>query len=432
MPSVVVTGAQWVDDGKGDIIDILTSQAPRVVHGQGANNAGHTFVHDSEEDKLHLIPSGILHPHTQYFIGAGTVLDPEVLIQEIESLIACDIDLSNRLWISPAAPIIFPYHRILDTLLEQKKGNRSIGTTGGGIGPCSADEAKGLGICLGELIRPDIFAKALKSVLSIKNEELVKIYGEEKLSFQEIYNQYSNYASILEPYVSSVEERLKDRIESDQNVLFEGAQGTFSDITLGTYPLVTSSNTLAGGICSSAGVGPKRLHQTMGVTKAYTTRVGNGPLPSEINDNEAFIVHEGSKVTTGRKRRVGWFDAVLAKTAGRLNGLNSIALTKLDLLDHLKQIKICVGYSIEGNTYHHLPSLAEDLEKTLPIDQTVPGWRRSTSHLPRYQELPSSSKNYLQLIKQFCGIPVSMISLGPECERTIILEDLFAKKECYR
>ena len=432
MPQVILIGAQWGDEGKGKIIDILTAQAKHVVRAQGGNNAGHTVIIDQEEYKLHLIPFRILHPHTHCYIGAGTVIDPEVLIQEIEALENRGIHIKGRLWISPSAHIIFPYHRTLDLLLEQKKGERSIGTTGRGIGPCYADKASRLGIRMGELIRPDIFGRVLKSVLYLKNEELTKLFGAEKMNYDDIYKKYSHYAETLKPFISDVEKMINQAIDNKENVLFEGAQGTFLDISLGTYPFVTSSNTIAGGICAGAGVGPTRIDHTIGVIKAYTTRVGNGPLPTEVQEEESFLDHHQAReygTTTGRKRRIGWFDAVLARTAVQLNGIDSIALTKLDILDSIENIKICVGYQIHGMRLDHMPCLSEDLEKIVPIYETVPGWKTSTSHIENYNDLPENAKNYLMRIENLCGAPISMISIGPERERTIILKDVFVVKD---
>lgn len=429
MPSVILVGAQWGDEGKGKIIDILTAKAQHVVRPQGGNNAGHTIIVGDQEYKLHLIPSGILHLHTQCYLGAGTAIDPDVLLQEIDSLQSRGIPVKGRLWISPAAHIIFPYHRILDQLLEQRKGERSIGTTGRGIGPCYADKANRLGIRIGDLIRPDIFPKILKSVLALKNDEIVKLYGGERLSYDEILLHFTQIAEILKFYVLNVEETINYALDHDENVLFEGAQGTFLDISLGTYPYVTSSNTIAGGLCAGAGIGPSRIDHTIGIVKSYTTRVGNGPLPSE---EEFLLNHEMAReygTTTGRKRRIGWFDAVLAKTAVRLNGLQSIALTKLDILDHLDPIKICVAYQFNGKRYDHLLPNTEDLDKVLPIYETVPGWKTSTSHIDHYEDLPENAKNYLKKIEELCKVPISLISLGPEREKTILLKDVFNSKE---
>lgn len=428
MPSVIVVGAQWGDEGKGKIIDCLTDKAAHIVRAQGGNNAGHTILIGKEEYKLHLIPSGILHPHTQCYIGAGTVLDPEVLIQEIQSLESRGYQLKGRLWISAAAHVIFPYHRQIDTLLEKKKGSRSIGTTGRGIGPCYADKANRLGIRMGELIRTDVFPTTLKDVMHLKNDELKQMYGAQPLSYDAVLQQYTQFAQILSPYVASFEHDLYKAIKNNENVLFEGAQGTFLDITSGTYPFVTSSNTVAAGICAGAGVGPSHIHHTLGVVKAYTTRVGNGPLPSEVREEEAFLDHRQARefgTTTGRKRRVGWFDAVLVNAAIGLNGLQSMALTKLDILDNLAEIKICTGYKCRGKVQHHLPAVAEDFGLLEPIYETLPGWKSPTHHATKYEELPDNAKRYLQRLETLCGIPISLISVGPEREHTMILRDLF-------
>jgi len=429
MPSVIVVGAQWGDEGKGKIVDILTSKAKHVVRAQGGNNAGHTILVGTEEYKLHLIPSGILHPHTQCYIGAGTVLDPEVLIQEIQLLESRGHIMKGRLWISPAAHVIFPYHRQIDLLLEKKKGELSLGTTGRGIGPCYADKANRLGIRMGELIRSDLFPKALQIVLNLKNEELNKIYGADSIPYDAVLQQYSHYADTLKPYVASFEHGLCQAIKNNENVLFEGAQGTFLDLTSGTYPFVTSSNTVAGGICVGAGIGPSHIDHTLGVVKAYTTRVGHGPLPSEAASNEHFLDHRHAReygTTTGRKRRIGWFDAVLVKTAICLNGLQSIALTKLDVLDGLEMIKLCVGYKVNGKLQHHVPSLAEDFACIEPIYESMPGWKSPAQGLTKYEALPENAKHYLKRIETLCGIPISIISVGAERDNTIILKDLFS------
>lgn len=431
MPSVIVVGAQWGDESKGKIVDILTRDAKRVVRSQGGNNAGHHVMIANDEYKLHLIPSGILRSHTECYIGAGTVIDPEVLIGEINFLESSKINTKGRLWISPAAHLIFPYHRLLDSCLEKKKGERTVGTTGRGIGPCYADKANRLGIRIGELIRGDIFPKVLKSVLEFKNEELIKLYNADPFSFETLFKQYSQYAAILEPYVANVEKIINDAIDNQENILFEGAQGTFLDITSGTYPYVTSSNTIAGGICSGAGVGPTRIDHTLGVIKAYTTRVGKGALPTEVKNNEAFLNHVELRdfcLTVGRKRRAGWFDAVLAKTAVRLNGLNSLAITGLDILDGLKEINICVGYQIGEKRFDHLPAVAEDLEKIIPIYETLSGWSEPTTDTEDYSELPEAAKLYLQRIEALCGIPISIISLGKKRDRFIVLNSLFLRQ----
>lgn len=432
MPGVIVVGAQWGDEGKGKIIDILTPKATHIVRAQGGNNAGHTIIIGKDEYKLHLTPSGILHPHTQCYIGAGTVIDPEVLVFELNTLQSRGIDLTGRLWISPAAHVIFPYHRKLDLLLEQKKGTQAVGTTGRGIGPCYADKAHRLGIRMAELMDPILFPTLLKNALELKNEEITKLYHSEPISYEEIFSEYNCYAQYLAPHVTHVEDKIQKALENGENVLFEGAQGTFLDTSMGTYPYVTSSSTLAGGICTGSGIGPSHIDHTVGVIKAYTTRVGHGPLPSEVSEEDKFLDHFTARefgTTTRRKRRIGWFDAVLARTAAKLNGLNSIAITKLDVFDLAETIKICIGYELDGKRIDHVPYLADEFAKVKPIYEEMPGWKSKTSHLTDFAELPQEAKNYIHRLGKLTGVDISMVSVGPEGEQTISLMDPFSVKE---
>lgn len=431
MAAVIVVGAQWGDEGKGKIIDILTADARHIVRAQGGNNAGHTIMIGSEEYKLHLVPSGILHSDTMCYIGAGTVLDPQVLLQEIEGLVSRGITVENRLLISPAAHVIFPYHQVIDKLMEQRKGSLSVGTTGKGIGPCYADKANRLGIRMEELIHPASFQKTLEKILAIKNEEITKLYGAPALSLDQIYESYSRYAKALAPFVGHVEGHIYSALAAKENILFEGAQGTFLDLSHGTYPFVTSSNTIAAGICAGAGIGPNRIDHVLGVVKAYTTRVGNGPMPTEITDEEAFLDHKQARefgTTTGRKRRVGWFDAVLVRQAAQLNGFDSMAITKLDILDQLSEIKICVAYDLNGKQCNSLPSLASDLQQVKPIYETMAGWQSPTADITRYDLLPKNAQKYLKRLESLCHTPLSMVSVGPERERTLQLTNPFRRR----
>lgn len=432
MPGVIVVGAQWGDEGKGKIIDLLTSKAKHIVRAQGGNNAGHTIIIGNDEYKLHLTPSGILHPHTQCYIGAGTVIDPEVLVFELNTLKSRGIDLTGRLWISPAAHIIFPYHRKLDLLLEQKKGPRAVGTTGRGIGPCYADKANRIGIRIADLLDSKGFSTLLKSAIASKNEEITKLYSSEPLSYEEIYSEYTRYAQYLSPHVNYVEEMVNSALADKENILFEGAQGTFLDISTGTYPYVTSSSTIAGGICTGSGVGPSRITHTLGVIKAYTTRVGLGPIPSEVSETDQFLDHLTARefgTTTRRKRRIGWFDAVIAKTASRLNGLDSIALTKLDVLDQVSTIKICTSYEIDGQRVERVPYLADEFARAKPIYEELPGWNENTSQLTQFEQLPINAKAYLKRLEELTEAPISMISVGPEREQTITIKNPFSSGE---
>ncbi len=432
MPGVIVVGAQWGDEGKGKIIDILTSNAKHIVRAQGGNNAGHTIIIGQDEYKLHLTPSGILHPHTQCYIGAGTVIDPEVLVFELNTLQSRGIHLDGRLWISPAAHIIMPYHRKIDLLLEQKKGAQAVGTTGRGIGPCYADKAHRLGIRMAELLDPDLFPSLLKNALELKNEEITKLYHSDPLFFEEIFTEYTRYAQFLAPHVARVEEKIQEALNLKENVLFEGAQGTFLDTSLGTYPYVTSSSTIAGGICTGIGIGPNQIDHIAGVIKAYTTRVGLGPLPSEVKEGEAFLDHYTARefgTTTKRKRRIGWFDAVLAKTAAKLNGLTSIAITKLDIFDLVETIKICVAYEINGERIQSVPYLAKEFAQAAPVYEELPGWQCETHRIRNYEDLPENAKRYIQRLGELTGVSISMVSVGPEREQTIMLLDPFGVKE---
>lgn len=426
MSAVIVVGTQWGDEGKGKIVDLLAPNAQHIVRSQGGNNAGHTILLDKEEYKLHLIPSGILHPHTRCYISAGVVIDPEVLVFELNTLESRGIQTKERLFISPAAHIIFPYHRKLDLILEQKKGTRAVKTTGRGIGPCYADKAHRLGIRIAELMQPSLFATLLKENLLLKNEEFSKLYDTEPFSYEEIFSDYTRYAQFLAPYLAPVEEMLHKAIEKKETILLEGAQGTFLDISLGTYPFVTSCSTLAGGIAAGAGIGPSQIAHTLGVIKAYTTRVGAGPFPSEVVKEEPFLDHLTARefgTTTLRKRRIGWFDTVLARTAVQWNGLDSLAITKLDVLDSLETIQICVAYEIEGKRVETIPYLVEDMEKLKPIYETLPGWKQNISSTTRFEDLPAEAITYLKRLETLIGIPFSLVSIGPERSQSLILNN---------
>lgn len=424
MPAVIVIGAQWGDEGKGKIVDLLTAEADAVIRAQGGNNAGHTILSEGKEYKLHLIPSGILHPGKICFIGSGTVIDPKVLVEEIRSLEAQGIVLKERLWISEAAHLIFPYHKLLDRAMEEEKGQDSVGTTGRGIGPCYADKAHRLGIRLAEALNPALFAKRLSALLSIKNRELQAIYNTDPLDFDTLYQHYTQLLSTLRPFVTQIKGRINSHIDEGKKVLFEGAQGTFLDNTSGTYPYVTSSSTLAGGICAGAEVGPTHISHTLGVAKAYTTRVGNGPLPTALRDDENFVCHKRDReigTTSGRKRRIGWFDAVLVREAVQMNGIDSVAFTKLDVLDSLAEIKVCTGYSLDGKRSYQLPTLVEDQERLKPLYETLPGWQTPTGEIRRMEDLPQQAYNYLKRCEELINVPISLVSTGPAREQTMTI-----------
>lgn len=428
MPSVMVVGGQWGDEGKGKIIDILTERAQHVVRAQGGNNAGHTIVIGDQEFKLHLLPSGILHPHTRCYISGGTVIDPGVLLQEIDGLEQRSIPVQGRLEISPLAHVILPCHKHLDTFLEEAKAGSSVGTTGRGIGPCYADKAHRHGIRIAELTQPSKFREKLEENVRIN----LRLYSQEYQSalpqLHDIVAQYGAFGERLAPYVGDVEQHIYQAICRKEYVLFEGAQGTFLDITSGTYPFVTSSNTVAAGIAVGAGIGPRHIDHVLGVVKAYTTRVGNGPLPSLVPEDERFLdPHQDREVgtTTGRPRRAGWLDAVLLREAVRLNGFDSLALTKLDILDRLQEVKICVAYQLDGKTLYHLPALASDQERLQPVLETLPGWLCSTADISQIESLPLEAQNYIRRVEELAGVPISLLSLGPQRQRTICVSDPF-------
>lgn len=432
MPSVIIVGAQWGDEGKGKMIDLLAERADYIVRSQGGNNAGHTIVAKGKEYRFHLVPSGILYPHTQCFIAGGTVIDPKVLLQEIKGLQDQGIHFHQRLHLSPYAHVIFPYHRTLDKLYEELKGASAIGTTGRGIGPCYTDKASRIGIRICELIDPLLLEKRLRSILPIKNQEIHGIFKQPLLDFDALFEEYSQYGKQLAPYVGDVEKIVAKACRDKKNVLFEGAHGTLLDINFGTYPFVTSSSTISSGVSCGAGIGPSRIDHTLGVVKAYTTRVGAGPLPTALSEEEQKLFLDNVTArevgtTTGRNRRMGWFDACLVRFAASLNGMDSLALTKLDVLDSLNEIKICTGYRLDGKWLDIPPPVVEDLERVEPIYETLPGWNSSTKNLTSFDQLPENAVAYVNRICELVNTPLSVLSLGPERERTLFIQDLMRK-----
>lgn len=423
--NIAVIGMQWGDEGKGKVIDLLSEKARHIARAQGGNNAGHTIVVKGEEYKFHLIPSGILYPHTKCYIGGGVVFDPVSFYLEIDQLIKKGISWEKRLFISPYCHIIFPYHKLIDQLAEKKKGGAMIGTTGRGIGPCYLDKVNRCGLRMADLVSP-LFPEKLRAALENKNEELDKIYGHPPLSFDAIFHQYEPLAKKLAPLVAPVEQLLFEASRRKENILFEGAQGSLLDVTFGTYPFVTSSCTLSGGICSGLGIGPSMVAKTIGVVKAYTTRVGKGPFPTELQEDQMALFPDSVAAreigtTTGRKRRIGWFDAFLARHTICLNGIDSLAITKIDILDQLDEIQICTGYK----QHKYFPVTQEELASAIPIYETHPGWKQSTRDIHLYNDLPPLAKAYLRRIEELCQVPISIVSVGPEREKTIWLDRLF-------
>ncbi|MEM9156082.1 MAG: adenylosuccinate synthase [Cyanobacteria bacterium P01_F01_bin.33] len=425
MANVVVIGAQWGDEGKGKITDLLSEKADIVVRYQGGVNAGHTVVVGERTFRLHLIPSGILYPETQCAIASGTVVDPQVLLGEIDQLHQLGVPTDN-LSIAETAHITMPYHRLIDMAEEKRKGVRKIGTTGRGIGPTYADKSDRTGIRMLDLMDPAGLRDRLNWAVPYKNVLLEKLYGLEPLDPEPIIEEYLGYAERLRPYVKDVALMLSDGIAARKNVLFEGAQGTLLDLDYGTYPYVTSSHPIAGGACIGAGVGPTTIDRVIGVAKAYTTRVGEGPFPTELTDGVGqHLCDRGAEfgTTTGRQRRCGWFDATIGRYAVRVNGLDCLAVTKLDVLDELDEIKVCTGYRFRGETLHHFPSSDRAFAKCEPIYKTMPGWRKSTQHCRSLDDLPTEARDYLEFLAHLMEVPIAIISLGAERDETIIVED---------
>lgn len=428
MSNIVIIGTQWGDEGKGKIVDLLAEYADMVVRFQGGNNAGHTMVVDGEQIISHLIPSGILQGKT-CLIGNGVVVDPAVLLEEIEHLTQRGIDCGPaKLMISDRAQVIMPYHKQIDNGREKKKGAAKIGTTGRGIGPSYEDKATRNGIRFVDLVDPEAFETKLKDILPEKNFYLKNFLDEPELDFSTIFKDYSELAQRLAPHVTNVSVALSENIRKGRQVLFEGAQGTHLDIDHGTYPFVTSSNTVAGNACCGAGIGPGGIDGVIGIVKAYTTRVGAGPFPSELFDDVGeYIQSKGAEfgATTGRRRRCGWLDTVILNNAVRLNGLTGLAITKLDVLGGLDEIKICTSYRHKGASLDYFPASLKVLAECEPVYETLPGWQEDISNLREYEDLPKNVKDYLHRIEEICGTPVQIVSVGPGREQTIVVNNPF-------
>lgn len=425
LANVIVIGAQWGDEGKGKITDLLSKSADVVVRSQGGVNAGHTVVVQGQTFKLHLIPSGILYPDTECIIGSGTVIDPEELLQEIEQLKQLNVSVNN-LYISQTAHITMPYHRLLDKAFEERRGKYKLGTTGRGIGPTYADKSERIGIRVLDLINDNGNREKLEWTIDYKNAVLEKLYDLPPLNADEVIAEYLGYAEQLRPYVIDSSLRVSEAVKMKKNILFEGAQGTLLDLDHGTYPYVTSSNPIAGGACVGAGVGPTIIDRVIGVAKAYSTRVGEGPFPTELEDEIGELLGDrGAEfgTTTGRRRRCGWFDAVIGRYAVRINGLDCLAITKLDILDELAEIKVCVAYDIDGERCKHFPSNANQFARCKPIYETMPGWLESTSDCRALEDLPQKALDYLKFLAELMDTPIAIVSLGASRDQTIIVED---------
>ncbi|NEO62074.1 MAG: adenylosuccinate synthase [Moorea sp. SIO4G2] len=425
MANVVVIGAQWGDEGKGKITDLLSRSADVVVRYQGGVNAGHTVVVQGQTFKLHLIPSGILYPDTECIIGSGTVIDPEVLIAELDQLEALGISTKNLL-ISNIAHVTMPYHRLIDQASEERRGRQKIGTTGRGIGPTYADKSERAGIRIIDLMDPEVLVEKLTWTINYKNAILEKLYNLPPLDPAVVIKQYQEYAERLGSYVVDSSLKIYEAIEQKRNILFEGAQGTLLDLDHGTYPYVTSSNPVAGGACVGSGVGPTMIDRVIGVAKAYTTRVGEGPFPTEIHTREGELLCElGSEfgTTTGRRRRCGWFDAVIGRYAVRINGLDCLAITKLDVLDTFEEIKVCVAYEIDGEISQEFPSSTSVFSRCQAVYKTLSGWQQSTAECRSLEDLPTEALDYLKFLAELMKVPIAVVSLGASRDQTIIVED---------
>jgi adenylosuccinate synthase len=426
--NVVVIGTQWGDEGKGKIVDWLTDRAQGVVRFQGGHNAGHTLVIGSKKTVLHLIPSGILRGTVYCYIGNGVVLSPRALVEEMAELEAVGVEVAARLRISEACPLILPYHVALDLARESGKGAQKIGTTGRGIGPAYEDKVARRAIRLQDLFKPVRFAEKLQEVLDFHNFVLEHYYKQPRIDFQRTLDEALELAPRISPLVADVPRSLYEANRAGRNLLFEGAQGSLLDIDHGTYPFVTSSNCVAGAAAAGAGIGPHHLHYILGITKAYTTRVGGGPFPTELSDGIGERLRQRGQefgATTGRPRRTGWFDAAALKRSIQLNGVSGLCITKLDVLDGVESVKICVGYELAGRLSDILPVGAEELERCVPVYEELPGWMESTVGVKAHRGLPPAARRYLDRIEELCAVPIALISTGPEREETIVLRHPF-------
>ena len=428
MKTVAVVGSQWGDEGKGKVIDFLATQADVVVRGQGGNNAGHTLVVDGKKFALRLIPSGILNPNTINVIGNGIVFDPKGFFEEIEMLESNGISTKN-IKISDRAHIVFPYHKELDGLAEEARGDNKIGTTKKGIGPCYMDKTERSGIRVCDLMDKEIFAKKLKLQVDAKNKLVTGVYGKEAMfDFDEIYNEFIVYAEKMRPYVEDTTVIVYDAIKANKKVLFEGAQGTLLDLDLGTYPFVTSSHPTSGGFAVGAGVGPNMIKDVVGIVKAYTTRVGEGPFVTELFDETGERIRVQGRefgTVTGRARRCGWFDSVIVKYAARVNGITSISFMLLDVLTGFDKIKICTAYKMGDKIINNFPASLEDLAKCEPVYEELDGWNEDLTNIEKFEDLPENAKKYIARIEELIDVNIDLVSVGPNRTQTIIRRNIF-------
>ena len=427
MSSVVVVGTQWGDEGKGKITDFLSENAEVIARYQGGDNAGHTIVIEGTKYKLHLIPSGIFYPEKVSVIGNGVVVNPKSLVKELAYLHDAGITTDN-LRISDRAHVILPYHIKLDQLQEDAKGVNKIGTTIKGIGPAYMDKAARVGIRIADLLDKVIFAERLKTNLEQKNREFTKMYEIDPINFQDIFEEYYDYGQQIKKYVTDTSVILNDALDAGKRVLFEGAQGVMLDIDQGTYPYVTSSNPVAGGVTIGSGVGPSKITKVVGVCKAYTSRVGDGPFPTELNDEIGHQIREVGHeygTTTGRPRRVGWFDSVVMRHSRRVSGLTNLSLNSIDVLTGLDEVKICVAYDLDGERIDYYPASLETLQRCTPIYETLPGWSEDITGVRHLDDLPETAKNYVRRVSELVGVKISTFSVGPGRDQTNVLESVW-------
>lgn len=427
MSSVVVVGTQWGDEGKGKITDFLSENAEVIARYQGGDNAGHTIVIEGTKYKLHLIPSGIFYPEKISVIGNGVVVNPKSLVKELAYLHDAGITTDN-LRISDRAHVILPYHIKLDQLQEDAKGDNKIGTTIKGIGPAYMDKAARVGIRIADLLDKEIFAERLKTNLEQKNREFTKMYEVDPIAFDDIFEEYYDYGQQIKKYVTDTSVILNDALDAGKRVLFEGAQGVMLDIDQGTYPYVTSSNPVAGGVTIGSGVGPSKISKVVGVCKAYTSRVGDGPFPTELNDEIGHQIREVGHeygTTTGRPRRVGWFDSVVMRHSRRVSGLTNLSLNSIDVLTGLDEVKICVAYDLDGERIDYYPASLETLQRCTPIYETLPGWSEDITGVRHLDELPETAKNYVRRVSELVGVKISTFSVGPDRDQTNVLESVW-------
>lgn len=423
MPVRIVIGAQWGDEGKGKIVDLLSADAQYVVRYQGGANAGHTLKFDDTTIVLHLIPSGLFNGNSKCIIGNGVVIDPIALVEELEEVQSHDIQLEGRLFISSSAHLILPYHKVLDNVKEKSRGSDAIGTTGRGIGPAYVSKVSRIGIRMDDLLDEKTLNEKIRKNLEDINRALENVYGENPLDADEMIEELKPAIETVKPFICNTSQLLHQALENGESVLLEGAQGSLLDVDHGTYPYVTSSNPTAGGACTGSGVPPLAITHSMGITKAYCTRVGNGPFPTELEDNDGETLRKNGQefgATTGRPRRCGWLDLVALKYAVQLNGMNELALTKLDVLDDFDEIKVCTEYKLDGETTKVFPLDTESVEKAKPVYKSFEGWNSSTRDTSSFEDLPDKAKDYIAFIENYIGVSFNVVSTGPKRSETII------------